>query len=263
MSGQVRSGWIEVDGRRLEVRIAGPERAGAATLVMLHEGLGSADLWGDLPACLAARTGYRVVAYSRAGYGASDPVPLPWPFSYMHDEALTVLPRVLDLIGFQRGILIGASDGASIATVYAGNVDDPRVCGITLIAPHFVVEDETAAGARAAKAAYETGDLKPKLARWHNNVDISFYGWNQAWTNPEFKRTWDITDALPRIRVPIQILQGERDEYATPHQIEIARRLCVCPVEATLMTGIGHSIHREAPVATCDAIAGFATRILG
>lgn len=256
------SGVIEIGSDRLEYRHLGPQPADAPTLVLLHEGLGSAELWGDFPARLATATGLGVLAYSRRGYGASSPFPLPWPFSYMHDEALDVLPRLLDGIGFRRGLLVGASDGASIATVYAGGVADQRIRGLALIAPHFIVEDETAAGARAATVAFEAGDLKPKLARWHGNVDIAFYGWNSTWTDPEFKRTWDISGSLAGIGVPIRILQGERDEYATVEQIRIAQRQCPLLVEATLMPGIGHSVFREAPEAATDAIAAFARRCL-
>lgn len=260
------SGFVEIGAarlkHRLEYRHLGPQPADAPTLVLLHEGLGSAGLWGDFPARLAAATGLGVLAYSRRGYGASTPYPLPWPFSYMHDEALDVLPLVLDAIGFRRGLLIGASDGASIATVYAGSVGDHRVRGLALIAPHFIVEDETAAGAWAAAAAYEAGDLKPKLARWHRSVDIAFYGWNRTWTDPEFKRTWDISEHLAGIGVPIRILQGENDEYATAEQLRIAERRSAGPVEATLMPGIGHSVFREAPETVTAAVAAFARRVL-
>ncbi len=262
MSQAMRKGWIELETQRLEYRLMGPDPQSAPTLVMLHEGLGSADLWGDLPAELAKATGCGVLTYSRAGYGASSPVTVPRPYAFMHDEALTVLPRVLDRFDFRRGLLIGASDGASIATIYAGRIEDHRVQGLTLIAPHFIIEDQTAAGARAAKLAYEQGDLKGKLARWHNDVDGAFYGWNQTVADPEFQRSWDITDALAYIRVPIQILQGENDEYGTHRQIEIAEAECYCPVEATIFPGAGHSIHREALEQTTQAIVPFVHRVL-
>jgi pimeloyl-ACP methyl ester carboxylesterase len=263
MDNEIRKGWIDLGDQRLEALSVGPLPADAPALVMLHEGLGSADLWGDMPAGLARATGFGVVAYSRAGHGASSPKPLPWPPEFMHDEALKVLPRVLEHIGLQRGVLVGASDGSSIATIFAGAIDDERIRGISLTAPHFIVEEETAAGARAAKIAYEDGNLKPKLARWHENVDIAFYGWNQAFSDPQFKRTWSITGELGRVRVPIQILQGERDEYGTPQQIAIAKRVCKCHLEATLFPVLGHSLHREAPEMTIAAIAAFARKILG
>lgn len=255
------SGWLEIAGQRLEYRWFGPGPEAAPTLVMLHEGLGSADLWGDLPARLAAISGAGVLAYSRAGYGASTTVPLPRPFDYMHTEALDVLPRVLDAVGFRRGVLVGSSDGASIATIHAGGIADPRVLGISLTAPHFIVEDETAAGAAAATLAYELGDLKPKLARWHQDVDAAFYGWNRTWTNPAF-RAWSIVEYLRTIRIPVQILQGERDEYATIRQIEIAKQECKGPVEATLLSGVGHTIYRDAPEVTLAALNAFIGRML-
>lgn len=262
MTALSASGFIEIGGDRLEYRHLGPQPGEAPTLVLLHEGLGAADLWADLPQRLQHGTGLGVFAFSRRGYGGSSPRPLLWPFAYMHEEAREVLPRVLDAIGFTSGCLIGASDGASIATIYAGSFNDPRIRGLTLIAPHFIVEDATAAGANAAKVAYEQGDLRPKLARWHSHVDAAFYGWNAAWTNPAFKRDWNITEHLPAIRVPVRILQGENDEYATPEQLRIAERLCRYPVEATLMPGIGHSIFREAPEATAAAIVEFTGRVL-
>ena len=249
---------------RLETRAAGPLPSEAPTLVMLHEGLDCADMWGEgLLKGLAADTGCGVVAYSRAGYGGSSPVTLPPPWSFMHDEALKVLPRVLGGIGFRSGVLVGASDGSTIAAIYAASVDDARVRGISLTAPHFFVEEETAAGARAAKIAYEQGDLKRRLARWHTNVDCAFYTWNIAFADPEFKRTWSITELLPKIRVPMQILQGERDAYGTPEQLATARRLCTCPLETTLFPGLGHSLHREAPDVMREAIAGFVRGVLG
>lgn len=262
MTALAAKGFLEIGPDRLEYRHLGPQPDAAPTLVLLHEGLGAADLWADLPGRLQQATGLGVLAFSRRGYGGSSPRPLLWPFSYMHEEAQEVLPAVLDAIGFRRGCLVGASDGASIATIYAGSIVDPRVRGLVLIAPHFIVEDATAAGAHAAKAAYEQGDLRAKLARWHAEVDVAFYGWNAAWTNPAFKRDWDITGFLPAIRVPVRILQGENDEYATPEQLRIAERLCRAPVEATLMPGIGHSIFRDAPEATAAAITGFVRRVL-
>ena len=133
--------------------------------------------------------------------------------------------------------------------------------GLVLIAPHFFTEEEGLAAIRAAKAAYETGDLKPRLARWHRHVDVAFHGWNGAWLDPGF-RAWDITEALAYIRVPILLLQGEDDQYGTVAQIEAAERECYCPVEVAMVAGAGHSPQREKPDVTLGAIAGFANRIL-
>jgi pimeloyl-ACP methyl ester carboxylesterase len=255
------AGHLAIGDHRLEYRMIGPSPAEAPTLVLLHEGLGSVGLWGDFPDKLAAETGAGVFAYSRAGYGGSTPVALPRPVDYMHREAREVLPRVLDAIGFRGGLLIGHSDGASIATIYAGGVQDHRIRGVTLIAPHFIVEDVSVQSIAAIKTAYETTDLRAKLARWHADVDNAFYGWNAAWLDPAF-RHWDISDHLGYIRVPVQIVQGEADQYGTLAQIAIAEAECYCPVETVLLAGAGHSPQREAAEATLAAIADFADRIL-
>lgn len=254
------SGFLTIGDSQLEYRVAGDLVAPPA-IVMLHEGLGSAALWGDFPEKLAATTQTTVFAYSRAGYGASSPVALPRPLTYMHDEAKDVLPSLLDAIGFRRGLLLGHSDGSSIAAIYAGSVEDFRVRGLILIAPHFFTEEQGLASIRAAKAAYETGDLKPRLARWHKHVDIAFNAWNGAWLDPGF-REWDITDALAYIRVPVQIVQGVNDQYGTIRQVEAAQEECYCPVEVAMIAGAGHSPQRERPELTLEAITGFANRVL-
>jgi pimeloyl-ACP methyl ester carboxylesterase len=255
------SGFLRIDATDHEYRMIGPSPADAPTIVMLHEGLGSAALWGDFPDKLQAATGAGVFAYSRAGYGASTPVKLPRPLDYMHIEALEVLPKLLDKIGFRRGMLLGHSDGASIAAIYAGAHQDHRVQGIAMIAPHFIVEDISVTSIAEIKTAYETTSLKSRLARWHRDVDNAFYGWNGAWLDPKF-RNWDISEYLAYIRVPVAILQGVDDEYGTIRQVEIAREECYCPVDVTEIPGAGHQPHREAPGATLDAISEFANAVL-
>jgi pimeloyl-ACP methyl ester carboxylesterase len=221
-------GFLDVGSARLEFRMVGPRPGAAPTLVMLHEGLGSAALWGDFPDRLAAATGTGVFVYSRAGYGRSSPVALPRPLSYMHDEALEVLPKLLEIIGFHRGLLVGHSDGASIATIYAGSVQDHRIRG---------------------------------LARWHADVDNAFRGWNDAWLDPAF-RQWDITEMLAYIRVPILIVQGAGDQYGTERQIAVAQEECYCPVEVALLPDARHAPHKESPDVTLAAIAAFVNRLL-
>jgi pimeloyl-ACP methyl ester carboxylesterase len=255
------TGFLTIGAADLEYRMIGPAPDQAPTIVMLHEGLGSIGLWGDFPDKLQAATGAGVLVYSRAGYGASSPVTLPRPLDYMQIEALDVLPKLLDRIGFRRGLLLGHSDGASIAAIYAGGVADHRVRGVAMIAPHFVVEDISVTSIEEIKNAYETSDLKSKLARWHSDVDNAFYGWNQAWLDPKF-RSWDISEYLGYIRVPVAILQGADDRYGTIRQIEIAREECYCPVDVTIIPGAGHSPHREAPGPTLDAISEFANAVL-
>jgi pimeloyl-ACP methyl ester carboxylesterase len=261
MTSLAPSGQLTIADHRLEYRMIGPSPADAPTLVLLHEGLGSVGLWGEFPDKLADATGAGVFVYSRAGYGASSPAQLPRKLDYMHREALDVLPRVLDAIGFRRGLLVGHSDGASIATIYAGGVPDHRVRGISLIAPHFVVEDISVSSIAAIKQTFETTELRAKLARWHKDVDNAFRGWNDAWLDPAF-RAWDISDHLAYIRVPLQIVQGADDQYGTLRQFEIAEAECYCPVETLVLPGAGHSPHREAAEATLRAVADFADRIL-
>ncbi len=260
MTSLAPSGFLTIGSAQLEYRMLGPARDAAPTIVMLHEGLGSVGLWGDFPQALQAATGAGIFAYSRAGYGASSPVVLPRPLDYMHTEALQVLPKLLDAIGFRRGILVGHSDGASIAAIYAGGVQDHRIRGLALIAPHFIVENISVSSIAQIKAAYETADLKSKLTRWHKDVDNTFYGWNGAWLDPAF-RDWNISEYLAYIRVPVTILQGVDDHYGTIRQVEIAQEECYCPVEVTMLPGAGHSPHREAPDVTLAAIADFANRI--
>jgi len=260
MTALAPDGFLRIGAADLEYRMLGPPPDDAPTIVMLHEGLGSVGLWGDFPDRLAAATGSGVFVYSRAGYGASTPVKLPRPLDYMHREALETLPQLLDRIGFRRGLLLGHSDGASIAAIYAGGVADHRVRGVAMIAPHFIVEDVSVRSIAAIKTAYETTALKTKLARWHRDVDNAFYGWNGAWLDPKF-RAWDISEYLAYIRVPVAILQGANDEYGTIRQVEIASEECYCPVEVTIVQGAGHSPHRDAPEATLDAISEFAESI--
>jgi pimeloyl-ACP methyl ester carboxylesterase len=255
------SGFLDIGAQQLEYSFIGPKPDKAPTLVLLHEGLGCVGLWGDFPQKLSIATGAGVFAYSRAGYGKSSPVKLPRPLSYMHDEARETLPQLLDAIGFERGLLIGHSDGASIAAIYAGSHQDHRVGGLVLIAPHFFTEDGGIASIVEAKKAYETGDLRPKLARWHTDVDNAFKGWNGAWLDPDFRK-WDITGYLSYIRVPILIVQGEDDQYGTVKQIDVAQQECYCPVDVALLPKAKHSPQREAPEAMLKAIAEFVERVL-
>jgi pimeloyl-ACP methyl ester carboxylesterase len=255
------TGFLTVGSSELEYRMIGPSPDEAPTIVMLHEGLGSAALWGDFPERLQAATGAGVFVYSRAGYGASSPVRLPRPLDYMQVEALDVLPKLLDAIGFRRGILVGHSDGGSIAAVHAGGVADHRVRAIVLLAPHFIVEDICVASIAAIKTAYETTDLRAKLSRWHKDVDNAFHGWNGAWLDPKF-RAWDISDYLAYVRVPVAIIQGAADQYGTLRQVEIAQEECYCPVDATILPGVGHAPHREAADATLAAIVEFYSAVM-
>jgi pimeloyl-ACP methyl ester carboxylesterase len=255
------SGQLAIDGARLEYRMIGPQPDAAPTIVMLHEGLGSVSTWGEFPQRLAENTGVGVFAYSRAGYGRSSTVTLPRPLDYMQREAAEVLPKLLDAISFRRGILLGHSDGASIAAQYAGTHQDHRVRALVLMAPHFFVEPQGLAEIRNARTAYQTTDLRARLARHHADVDAAFRGWNEAWLDPQFERAFDITEALAYIRVPMLLIQGEADRYGTLAQVRAAQEECYCPVETLVMAGVGHAPHREKADETLTAIATFADRI--
>jgi pimeloyl-ACP methyl ester carboxylesterase len=252
---------IVLDGRQVETAWWGPSADAVPTLVLLHEGLGSVALWRGFPAALQAATGCGVLAYSRFGYGRSASVTLPRPLSYMHDEARDVLGRVLDATGVRRCVLVGHSDGGSIAAIYAGEVGDPRVVGLALIAAHFFVEAVSVDAITAITREFDVGGLRARLVRYHDDVDAAFRGWSGAWLDPAF-REWNIIRQVEEIRVPMLVLQGADDAYGTVEQLRVADVHARCPVETMLIPGAKHSPHLEAPEATCAAVAGFARRLL-
>lgn len=252
--------WIGVDGARLECRCWGPAPATAPTIVLLHEGLGCVAGWKDFPERLSARTGFGVFAYSRAGYGNSDPVSLPRPLDYMTREGMDTLPLVLDRMEFERGILLGHSDGASIATIYAGGVADYRVRGLVLLAPHFFTEPEGLASIAKAKADFESGDLRARLANTHRDPEMAFRGWNDAWLDPGF-RSWNIEESIAYLRIPALAVQGGDDRYGTPAQLDALERGSYAPVDVSVLDNCKHAPHIEQTEATVSVIAEFTARL--
>lgn len=262
MADLSNQGFVDLSDQRLEYRFAGPQPHEAPTLVLLHQGLGSAGQWDDFPEKLSASTECGVFTYSRAGYGQSSPATLPRKLDFMHVEARGTLPRLLDAIGFRHGLLVGHSDGASIAAIFAGSRQDHRVKGLVLIAPHFIVEDVTMNAIRNIRHAYDTdAAMRARFARWHVDADATVRGWSDPWLHNDVSQ-WDLREDLAFIRVPVLIVQGEGDDFGTVRQIEIAEEECYCPVEALLLPGTGHIPHREAPERTLEAVAGFARKLL-
>src|SRR5262245_46298787 len=188
-------GFLEIGSSRLEYKMIGPRPGEAATFVLLHEGLGSVGLWGDFPMRLADATGLGVFAYSRPGYGGSSPSALPRRVTFMHEEARDMLPRVLDAIGLRRGILLGHHAGDSLGTLYAGSLEYHRIHGLVLLAPHFFTEEFGIAEIARMRAAYQTTDLRAKLAKWHHDPDNAFHSWSGPWLDPEFRK-WDLAEEL-------------------------------------------------------------------
>lgn len=251
---------LTIAGKSLEIFCCGPAPGAAPTLVLLHEGLGCVALWRDFPQRLAAHTGCGVLAYSRAGYGASDPTELPRPLDYMNREAINVLPLVLDAAGIRKAVLLGHSDGATIAAIHAGSVASRRVRGLILIAPHFFAERCGLAAIEEAKVAYQTTGLRDKLARYHQHVDNAFHGWCNAWLDADFAH-WNVADNLDYLRVPILAIQGTDDQYGTLAQINEIEQRCYAPVETLVIPDCQHSPHTEHPEQTLGAITDFVARL--
>src|SRR5208282_3863459 len=253
-------GEVVADGKRLEAVAYGPPPEKAPTIVMLHEGLGCVELWRDYPAKLAAATGWGAFAYSRAGYGTSDRIDLPRPLDYMTREARFSLPTVLEAIRLQRGILLGHSDGASIAAIYAGERFDGRVKGLVLMAPHVFTEEPGLASIAEARRAYEKGELRARLAKYHADVDGAFCGWNGAWLDPGFK-AWNIEHAIGRWRVSTLLIQGADDQYGTLAQIRAIEARSPAPVASLILDACRHSPQIDQPEPTLDAIVGFCAKV--
>ncbi|MCP3910627.1 MAG: alpha/beta hydrolase [Actinomycetia bacterium] len=226
--------------------------------VFLHEGLGSIDLWREIPGRVADATGLPVLAYNRHGYGQSTPSTEPRTPRYMHDEALDVLPRVLQASGITDPILVGHSDGGSISLIYTGAGAGP-VRAVALLAPHVYVEDVCFSGIANIAAAAENNAMIEKLGRYHRDPASTFAGWRDIWLHPEF-RSWDIREYLPGVEVPVLAMQGTADEYATTNMLDEIDRLVAGPVETLWLEGARHMAHRDAPDELVAALTTFLTK---
>jgi pimeloyl-ACP methyl ester carboxylesterase len=233
----------------------GPLADSAPTLVYLHEGLGSASMWRGFPRRLSDATGYGALVYSRRGYGSSPPAELPRPIGYMHDEA-DVLAEVMREHNVCEAVVVGHSDGASIALIYAGRNASGPLRALILEAPHVFVETLSVESIAAMKRAWETTDLRGRLGRYHRDVDNAFRGWNDVWLDPGF-RDWNIEHLLGEIEVPMLLIQGSDDEYGTWKQVEAIERQVRGPVETLLVPGARHAPHRDQPEVVLRKMATF------
>ncbi len=256
----ISSGKLIADNKSLEYACWGPSPDEAPTIILLHEGLGCVALWRDFPEKLSDATGFGVVAYSRAGYGQSDLANLPRPMDYMTQEAIHVLPDVLEHISFQRGVLVGHSDGATIATVYAGGVSDMRVRGVVAMAPHFFTEEMGLNTIVEAKTEFEMGDMQERMGKYHRDPKHTFQGWNDAWLDPAFK-SWDVADSIDHIRIPMLAIQGRQDQYGTLAQIEEMETRSYAPVNVAIFDNCRHAPFVDQEQKTLAAITSFCTQL--
>ena len=247
--GDAVGGGIEHGRRRAE-------GAGAPVLVLLHEGLGCVGTWRDWPAVLARATGCEVFAYSRFGYGASSPAALPRPLDFMTREARAVLPRVLEAAGIGEPVLVGHSDGGTIALLCAAAGEVP-LRGVVALAAHAFNESRCIEGIEAAREAFRSGSLRGRLARYHGQrTGDTFRGWSDVWLDPEFKR-WSIEDELAGMEAPLLVVQGRDDPYGTLRQVEVIEGRTNGPCESLVLDDCGHSPHRDRALATTRAVARF------
>ena len=258
---------IKIRGIGLEtLSIAPPAGADGPTLVFLHEGLGSVRMWRDWPARLCAQLGCAGLVYSRQGYGQSEPVPdvrghsgqkegrrhgrlLP---DYMHCEAFEVLPALLRALGIERPVLLGHSDGGTIALLHASRSE---VSGCIVMAPHVMVEPLSLQAIALARQAFEQGALRERLTPFHANVDCAFWQWNEVWLSPAFAN-FDIRADLPGIKAPLLAIQGEDDPYGTLAQIEDIAQ-AVPHTRLLTLPACGHAPHRDQPQAVEHAVTDF------
>ena len=249
-------GFIDAEGKTLHYSMLGQGHDGEP-MVFLHEGLGSVELWRSFPPDVVERVGRPGLSYSRYGNGWSTPLTEPRNPDYMHHEALEVLPRVLDSLIEGPPILVGHSDGASIALVHAGA--GYPVQQLVLIAPHIFVEDETIESIAAIRAGFEGSDMKEKMRKYHTEPETTFYGWADIWLSPEF-RAWNIEEYLTGVTCPTLLVQGREDEYGTDRQLDVIEERVDAPTERVTIESAGHSPHLTHPEPVTNAIAEFMDR---
>jgi pimeloyl-ACP methyl ester carboxylesterase len=247
---------VAVNGREIEaLHLAGdPDRR---PIVLLHEGLGSLGLWRAFPQQLQQATGRRIVAFSRHGHGRSQPPPTPRTPAFFHQEALDVLPQLLVGLDAAEPILLGHSDGGSIALIHAGH---HPVTGLVTLAAHVFVEDVSVRAIERTRRSYYEDGLRERMARHHDDPDVAFHGWCDVWLDPEFARTWDLVPDARAITAPTLVIQGADDAYGSLEQVQRIAGAVGGPVTRLIVPG-GHSCHLEQPDAVTAAITAFAAAL--
>ena len=253
---------ILVQGKKIETAWYGPSPKEAPTLIFLHEGLGCVEMWKGFPVRLGMATGCGVLVYSRLGYGKSDPCRLPRPLNYMQIEGLETLPRIIETTGIKECLLVGHSDGGSVAIVYAGGTPALPLRGVITEAAHLFCEEVSVRSIQEARENYLHKGLREKLMRYHGpNTDIAFWGWNKAWLDPEFMN-WNIEEFLSGIKVPLLALQGKEDQYGTIAQIRAIEARAGCGAEVSVIDRCRHSPHQEQEEMVFEAMKGFILKTL-
>ena len=255
MTDYEESRFIDLSGYLIEYYWTRPPKRGETVIVMLHEGLGSLSAWQNFPRALSYKTRYPVLVYSRHGYGRSGVIEGSRDKGFMHNDALEILPALLEELSISNPVLLGHSDGASISLIHAGS-GRWAVRALILEAAHVFVEEKTLEGIRVIREAYIKGDLKRRLARYHDDPDKSFFGWNDAWLNPDFL-SWNIESYLAKVGCPVLLLQGENDEYGTIRQITKITKKVRGPVDARVIPSCGHSPHRDNPKLVLEIMSKF------
>lgn len=250
------SGFAEIDGARIEFQRYASD-SGLPALVFLHEGLGSVAMWRDFPARVAMATGAPVIVYSRRGYGGSSPRPASYQVDYMHLEARETLPKLLEHWRVRRPVLVGHSDGASIALIHAS---EHSLSGVVALAPHVFVEDICIEAIEEAREAFAATNLASRLGRYHSDAEHAFRGWNDIWLQPAF-RDWNIEALLPAVSAPVLAIQGLDDPYGTMDQLDRIERGVGGPFQRLELKACGHSPHRDKPSETLAAVTEFFDRI--
>lgn len=256
MNDDATTSFVTAGGCRLHLRQVEGDRPGAPTLVFLHEGLGTMAVWGDIPDALCHATGCPGVIYERPGYGASDPRPLPWPADVLEQEAEIVLPALLDALRIEGPVLIGHSDGGTIALLYAAAFPE-RVCAVITLAAHVMLDQLTLAGVSALERGWGEGDLRSELERIHGpGAETLFRGWSGLWLDP-LRHDWSIVDRLPRITCPVLAIQGADDEYGLPAQLDAIVDGVAGPAQRVLVPSCAHDPHHQARAVVFDRMSGF------
>ena len=256
MTDDARTSFVTAGGHRLHLRQIEGERPGMPTLVFLHEGLGTMAVWGDVPAALCHATSCPGVIYERPGYGASAPRSLPWPADVLEQEAEIVLPALLDALSIERPVLIGHSDGGTIALLYAAAYPE-RARAVITLAAHVVLDELTFAGVAALEQSWRDGSLRSELERAHGpGAETLFRAWSGLWLDPA-RRAWSIIDRLPHITCPVLAIQGADDEYGLPAQLDAIVAGVAGPVQRVLVPNCAHDPHHQARAVVLERIAAF------